>query len=148
MRFLLFFTILWLLTACTHEQLVRYELVAPEHAQVLQATGYAPIASQVGPTYEEKLMQAMEASRLDAYRRLAEQLYGQQLRAYTRMTGETTNRKTLDAKVQGVVRGAKVVSQNVQGAFYTTELSLDTKVLADLGSVENKPIETENKWWY
>ncbi|MDF0534766.1 LPP20 family lipoprotein [Shewanella yunxiaonensis] len=148
MRKLLMLITVLLLSGCTHEQLVRYELVAPNNAQVLQATGYAPIASQTGPSYEEKLMQAMEASRLDAYRRLAEQLYGQQLRAYTRMTGETTSRKTMDAKVQGVVRGAKVVNQSVQGEFYTTELSLDTKVLADLGSVENKPVETENKWWY
>ena len=136
------------LSSCSLEKTLKYQLVAPKDSPVLTATGYAPIDSQPGPSAQEKLIQAMEASRLDAYKRLAEQLYGQQLRAYTRVNGEKSSRNVLDAKVQGVVRGAKVTSQHPQGDFYTTELSLDTKILAELGSVENKPVETDRKWWF
>lgn len=136
------------LSGCSLEKTLKYQLVAPDTSPVLTATGYAPIDSQPGPTPQEKLIQAMEASRLDAYKRLAEQLYGQQLRAFTRVDGENTSRKVLNAKVQGVVRGAKVVSQSCHGEFYVTELSLDTKILAELGTVENKPLETETKWWF
>lgn len=147
MRYLLLCLTL-LLAACSSETLVRYQLKAPEKAPLLKATGYAPIDAQPGPSYEEKLMQAMDASRLDAYRRLAEQLYGQQLRGQARLSGDSLGRKTLDARVQGVVRGATLVANYIEGKFYTTKLQLDTAVLADLGSVESQPVETEQKWWY
>ncbi|WP_162180633.1 LPP20 family lipoprotein [Shewanella mangrovi] len=136
------------IAGCSLEKLTTYQLVAPEKSPVLTAKGYAPIKSQPGPSSDQKFVQAMEASRMDAYRRLAEQLYGQQLRSYTRLEGETVGRKSMEVKVQGVVRGAKVTHQRVEGEFYTTEVSLDTATLATLGSVESKPLESEHKWWF
>ncbi|MGL5532110.1 MAG: hypothetical protein ACRDCM_00815 [Plesiomonas shigelloides] len=42
--------------------------------QTLTAVGYAPIATQSGKTLQERQIQAMRASRLDAYRAMAEQV--------------------------------------------------------------------------
>lgn len=148
MRALLLTLALLTLAGCSSEQLVRYQLKAPEKSTVLKATGYAPIEAQLGPSYEEKLIQAQQASRLDAYRHLAEQLYGQQVRALSRVKGSTVDRQVMETRVQGLVRGATLVGNYIEGKFYTTKLQLDTAVLADLGTVENEAVETETKWWY
>lgn len=42
----------------------------------LTAVGYASISEQKGRNEEEKQVRAMRASKIDAYRELAEQVYG------------------------------------------------------------------------
>ncbi len=42
----------------------------------LTAVGYASISEQTGRNEEEKQVRAMRASKIDAYRELAEQVYG------------------------------------------------------------------------
>ena len=42
----------------------------------LTAVGYANISEQKGRTDEERQVRAMRASKIDAYRELAEQVYG------------------------------------------------------------------------
>ncbi|WP_115717924.1 LPP20 family lipoprotein [Gallaecimonas mangrovi] len=148
MRTLIIMLILSVLAGCSSEQLIRYQLKTPEKTHLLKATGYAPIDSQVGPTYEEKLIQAQQASRLDAYRRLAEQLYGQQIRSQSKVNGSTVNRQVLESKVQGVVRGATLVANYIEGKFYTTKLELNTADLTTLGTVESEEVDSETKWWY
>lgn len=56
---------------------VEWETVEPESYPVLKAIGYAPISSQRGESDSMKLIMAMKASKLDAYRELTEQVYGQ-----------------------------------------------------------------------
>ncbi|WP_203140835.1 LPP20 family lipoprotein [Marinobacter mangrovi] len=116
---------------------------------VLEAEGYAPINTQPGPSYEEKLMQAMEASRMDAYRHLAEQIYGQQVRLRSDVEDDAVSDKRMDAKVDGLVRGAVEVTHGIDGKFYTTKLSLDTSTLPELqGISQGTTGAVRHKWWY
>lgn len=97
---------------------------------VLNATGYSIVSIQPGKTHEQKVLQAMRASKLDAYRELTEQLYGLQIDSTTTLRDIVQVDSHLEASVSGMVRGAKVVrtyplSQNI----YATELTLDTKLL-------------------
>lgn len=100
---------------------------------VLTATGYSVISEQPGKTREQKVISAMRASKLDAYRELSEQVYGIQIDSYTTLNDYIQTDEELDASVNGLVKGARVIrtypiNQNV----YATELSLDTKVLIKL----------------
>ncbi|MCR4555011.1 MAG: LPP20 family lipoprotein [Succinivibrionaceae bacterium] len=97
---------------------------------VITATGYSIVNIQPGKTHDQKVLQAMRASKLDAYRELSEQLYGLQIDSTTTLRDIVQTDSHLEASVSGLVRGAKVVrtyplSKNV----YATELQLDTKLL-------------------
>ena len=52
---------------------VEWETVEPESYPTLTAVGYAPIASQRGESETVKMLMAIKASKLEAYRELAEQ---------------------------------------------------------------------------
>ncbi|MEC8227150.1 MAG: flagellar biosynthesis protein FlgP, partial [Pseudomonadota bacterium] len=69
------------ISGCTSmfDKHVEWETVEPDEYPVLTAVGYAPIASQHGGSDSEKSIMAMKASKLDAYRELAEQVYGQRI---------------------------------------------------------------------
>jgi hypothetical protein len=58
---------------------VEWETVEPEIYPVLSAVGYAPIMSQRGESETVKTLMAIKASKLEAYRELAEQVYGQRI---------------------------------------------------------------------
>lgn len=97
---------------------------------VITATGYSIVSIQPGKTHDQKVLQAMRASKLDAYRELSEQLYGLQIDSSTTLRDIVQTDSHLEASVSGLVRGAKVVrtyplSKNV----YATEMMLDTKLL-------------------
>ncbi len=97
---------------------------------VLTATGYSVISVQPGKTREQKMIEAMRASKLDAYRELTEQVYGIQIDSYTTLRDYVQTDEQLDASVSGLLKGAKVVrTYPVNNNIYATELSLDTKVL-------------------
>lgn len=100
---------------------------------VITATGYSIVSIQPGKTHDQKVLQAMRASKLDAYRELSEQLYGLQIDSSTTLRDIVQTDSHLEASVSGLVRGAKVVrtyplSKNV----YATEMMLDTKLLYHL----------------
>ena len=97
---------------------------------VLTATGYSIISHQPGKTRDQKVLEAMRASKLDAYRELTEQVYGIQIDSYTTLRDYIQTDEQLDASVSGLLKGAKVVrTYPVSSNVYATELSLDTKVL-------------------
>ena len=76
---------------------------------------------------------AIRASKLDAYRSLTEQVYGQQLDATTTVADMTVMSDTFRAKVEGVIYGAVLVSIAPVGEdTYETTLSLDRDVVQDL----------------
>ena len=67
-----------LLTGCSYNRVVDYTQGGkPDDFPVLKAVGYAVIDIQPGPSQSEKMLQAIRASKMDAYRELAEQLNGQ-----------------------------------------------------------------------
>ncbi|MDP2717072.1 LPP20 family lipoprotein [Rheinheimera sp.] len=142
------FTVVVLLSGCSYERTIRYQLEAPVQSMVLEATGYAVVASQPGSSYEDKLLQAMAASRQDAYRRLAEQLYGKKLSASSSADQTVLTADKVQSQVQGVIKGAELVTEAIEGNFYVTRLKLDTANLLTLPQAELTPVSSRLKWWY
>jgi hypothetical protein len=76
---------------------------------------------------------AIRASKLDAYRALTEQVYGQQIDANTTVAEMSVMSDTFRARVEGVIYGAVLVSITPVGDdTYETTLSLDRAVVNDL----------------
>jgi hypothetical protein len=81
---------------------------------------------------QQRLM-AIRASKLDAYRNLTEQVYGQQLDASSTVADMVVTNDTFRTKVEGVIYGARLVSITPVGEdTYETTLSLDRDVVQDL----------------
>jgi hypothetical protein len=123
-----------LLSACSHfvDKEVVYETVPPETFPVLKAVGFAPLAEQSGDSPEQRMLQAMKASKLEAYRELAEQVYGQKIDYKVTMQQALLGNDQLKASLQGVIRGARVVKTYPVGEFYATEMELDFRLVYDL----------------
>ena len=97
------------------------------------ATGYAVISVQKADTPAQQRILSIKASKLDAYKVLMEQVYGQYLDANTRVSEMIVHSDTFRAKVQGVIYGAKLVSITPVGDdTYETTLSLSNSVVDDL----------------
>jgi hypothetical protein len=104
-----------------------------EKRETLVATGYAVVSIQNHKNPAQQRLLAIRASKLDAYRSLTEQVYGQQLDATTTVADMTIMSDTFRAKVEGVVYGAVLVSITPVGDdTYETTLSLDQHVVRDL----------------
>ena len=110
-------------------------IIAPmvEKRETLVATGYAVVSVQNHKVPAQQRLLAIRASKLDAYRALTEQVYGQQLDASTTVADMTVMSDTFRAKVEGVIYGAVLVSITPVGEdTYETTLSLDQQVVRDL----------------
>ncbi len=104
-----------------------------EKREAIVATGYAVISMQNHKNASQQRLLAIRASKLDAYRTLTEQVYGQYLDASTTISDMTVMSDTFRAKVEGVIYGAKLVSITPVGEdTYETTLSLDGTVVRDL----------------
>ena len=104
-----------------------------EKRETLVATGYAVISIQNHRNASQQRLLAIRASKLDAYRALTEQVYGQQMDASTTVADMTVMNDTFRARVEGVVYGAQLVSITPVGEdTYETTLSLDRQVVMDL----------------
>lgn len=104
-----------------------------EKRETLVATGYAVISVQNHKNAAQQRLLAIRASKLDAYRSLTEQVYGQQMDASTTVADMTVMSDTFRAKVEGVIYGATMVSITPVGDdTYETTLSLDQYVVRDL----------------
>lgn len=104
-----------------------------EKRETLVATGYAVISVQNHKNPAQQRLLAIRASKLDAYRALTEQVYGQQLDATTTVADMTVMSDTFRTKVEGVIYGAVLVGINPVGEdTYETTLSLDQHVVRDL----------------
>ncbi|WP_334551201.1 flagellar assembly lipoprotein FlgP [Vibrio scophthalmi] len=108
----------------------------------LTAVGYASISEQKGNNEEEKQVRAMRASKIDAYRELAEQVYGLRVSARADLKDQRLGTELTSGAVDGVIRGAEVVRSYKVGDSYVTELRLDVKKmnqLRDYGEVQQVP---------
>jgi len=130
------------LTACTSIPLFplkdaepKANMITPlvEKRDTIVATGYAVISIQNHKNPSQQRLLAIRASKLDAYRSLTEQVYGQQLDATTTVADMTVMSDTFRTKVEGVIYGAVLVSITPVGDdTYETTLSLDQQVVRDL----------------
>lgn len=110
--------------------------------QWLNAVGYASISEQKGKNDEEKRVRAMRASKIDAYRELAEQVYGMRVSGRAELFDQRLGNEATSGAVDGIIRGAEVVRSYKVGDSYVTELRLDiTKMdrLQEYGEVQQVP---------
>lgn len=104
-----------------------------EKRETIVATGYAVISIQNHKSPAQQRLLAIRASKLDAYRSLTEQVYGQHLDATTTVADMTVMSDTFRARVEGVIYGAVLVSITPVGEdTYETTLSLESHVVRDL----------------
>ncbi len=114
------------------------ELLVPnlplvEKRESLTATGYAVISVQNHRTPAQQRLMAIRAAKLDAYRSLAEQVYGLRLDATATVADMVVQNDTFRSKVEGVIYGATLVSITPTGDdTYETTLSLDKSTVQDL----------------
>ena len=123
------------LSSCStiYDKQVEWEYVQPDSYPVIKAVGYAPISVQPGEQNSVRMLLAIKASKLDAYRELAEQVYGQKIGANNSLANLVLQDAQLKSSVQGIIRGAEVVKSYPVGEdTYATELSLDFKRVHDL----------------
>ncbi len=99
----------------------------------IRATGYAVINVQAHDNPAQQRLLAIRASKLDAYRSLMEQVYGQYLDVNTTVGQMIVESDTFRARVQGVIYGAYLVSITPVGDdTYEVTLSLDRDIVRDL----------------
>jgi outer membrane protein FlgP len=111
--------------ASFYDRHVEYANVKPEAFPLLRAVGYAPISAQLATEPQHKMLQAMKASKLDAYKELTEMVYGQKIDASNKLHEMILADEKLSASVKGVISGARVVKTYAVEDVYITELELD-----------------------
>ena len=139
------------LTGCSSllNKHVEWETIAPDTFPVISAVGYAPISDQRGASESSRMLMALKASKLDAYRELAEQVYGQKVDSGQSLASLVIENTRLDSSVQGVIRGAKVVkSYPVGDDTYATELELDFKLVNDIYLSVARPKRVKKVHYY
>lgn len=108
----------------------------------LTAVGYASISEQKGRNSDEKQVRAMRASKIDAYRELAEQVYGMRVSGRADLKDQRLGTEITSGAVDGVIRGAEVVRSYKVEDTYVTELRLDIRKMDKLrsyGEVQQVP---------
>ena len=104
-----------------------------EKRETITATGYAVVTVQNHKNPAQQRLMAIRASKLDAYRNLTEQVFGQQLDASSTVADMVVTNDIFRTKVEGVIYGARLVSITPVGEdTYETTLSLDRDVVQDL----------------
>jgi len=128
---------------------VEWETIEPESYPVLNAVGYAPIDAQLGSDESTKTLMAIKASKLDAYRELAEQVFGQKVDGEQELANLVLTNNQLKSSVEGVIRGARVVKTYPVGEdTYATELELDMSRVYDIYLSTAKPKKIRKVSYY
>lgn len=138
------------LSACTSvfDKHVEWQTVKPKSFPILTAIGHAPISLQKSEHKTQRMLMAINASKIAAYAELAEQVYGQSIDGKTTMSNLLIDNQQLKATVQGIIRGAKVVKSYPVGDSYTTELSLDFKDVYDIYDASSNRKEIKKVSYY
>ncbi|AWL11318.1 hypothetical protein HMF8227_00823 [Saliniradius amylolyticus] len=128
---------------------VEWEYVEPDHYPVVKAVGYAPVSVQKGQTSSVRRINAIKASKLDAYRELAEQVYGQRIRGSQTIQDLVLQDDQLQASVDAVIRGAEIIKSYPVGEdTYATEVKLDMKKVHDMYISTSRPRRIKNVTYY
>ena len=99
----------------------------------LTATGYATIDDQPGESAALRRLMAIRVAKLDAYRILAAQVYGQYIDASTSIGDITMTDENFEARVRGVIYDARLERiKPVGDDTYEVTLSLPKSSVYDL----------------
>lgn len=137
--YLLLFSVLLMTGCASKDKYVQWETVAPTTFPKFTAIGYAPLATQPAKEQSQRVLMAMQASKIVAYRELAEQVYGQKITASSSVSEWMLTDDNIKASVTGVIRGAKVVKSYPAGDHYVTELELDFAQVWALYQQQGRP---------
>ncbi len=128
---------------------VEWETIEPASYPVLTAVGYAPISAQLGSDESTKTLMAIKASKLDAYRELAEQVFSQKVDGEQEWANLILTNNQLKSSVEGVIRGARVLKSYPVGEdTYATELELDMSRVFDIYLSTAKPKKIRKVTYY
>lgn len=83
---------------------------APSQLIKISGIGYGTASTYEGYTEGQKRLMAIRSSKLDAYRSLAEQLFGIKIDSNTSVSTLMAKNDNFRARINAVVRGARVVS--------------------------------------
>lgn len=118
-----------LLSACSSSSDEVITQAEPNYHYVFTSVGYAPIEAQKGASFDLKILNAIKASKLEAYREMAEQVYGVLVTSDNSVEGSVLQNDKIKAEVKGLVRGARVLKSYHENDVYITELELDMTTL-------------------
>ena len=102
----------------------------------LTAVGYGAVGNYAQYTVGQQKLMAMRAAQVDAYRNLAEQVYGFRIAGNTSVSAFATQSDSVRTYVEAAIRGARVVSMTsmTDGNFEATvELELSSVFFDCLG---------------
>jgi hypothetical protein len=135
---LYFLTVLlmFLLSACSNYRDDGAIRVEQKNPYIFTSVGYAPIEVQSGSSFDVKMLNAIKASKLEAYKEMAEQVYGVLLTAISDVEGAVLVHDNIQSQVKGVVKGARIIRSYHEGDVYITELELDIRSLPLLKRAE------------
>ena len=99
----------------------------------LAATGYAVISVQSHKSAAQQRLLAIRAAKLDAYRNLAEQVYGTRLDSSTTVAEMAVTNDRFRSRVDGVIYGAILSNITpINNDTYEVTLTLDGAVVNDI----------------
>jgi hypothetical protein len=108
-------------------------LSAVKGSEKITATGYAVIDLQQSDDPAQRRLLAIRASKMDAYRVLAEHVYGQFVDSQTTIGEMVIGNDYFTSKVQGVIYGAQLERiEPIANDTYSVTLSLEKTVIRDL----------------
>jgi len=112
--------------AGSHDKKSNGEMERPPAAPiVVRVTGYSAYEKTEDMTSEPKRLMALRASKLDAYRALAERIYGTGITGTSTVQDFVLKHDGFGTVVDTVIRGARVVSvSEKKGAGFETVLEL------------------------
>lgn len=95
-----------------HQKLVMPESTVDQKPELMKISGIGYGAESTFGAYTpgQRRLMAIRSSKLDAYRALAEQLYGIKIDSNTAVSTLTAKNDSFRARVNAVVRGARMVS--------------------------------------
>jgi hypothetical protein len=91
---------------------------------VTQATGNCALDLSSGKNPVQAKLMARRGAMVEAQRNLLEQVMGTQLDSKTYVKDMIAESDEIHAQLQGVIRGAEVISENFDGSMYTVVMGL------------------------
>lgn len=123
------------LTALTGCYVVPLSVAQRDHVPRVtkfMAVGYGSVSSYERYTEPQKKLMAMRASKLDAYRALAEQVYGVRVTGNSTVSAMMAQNDSFRVSIDAYLRGARVtnVVQAVDGTYETSvEMDYDENIV-------------------
>ncbi len=121
-RFSLFFLMIASLIACAPKHVAKIE-VPP--IKILTAMGYGTSDLFGNYSPEQRRLMSMRASKMDAYRNLAEQIYGVRIHGHTTVSDMVVTNDSYRTYIDAFIKGARVKSiTSINTNTYETVLEI------------------------